>query len=82
MKVVVTGGGAVGRHLAQDLTERGHDVTLVEQRRDLAEKLDNWAPDTHVSCTATRASLASSRRPTFERPTWSSPRPATTRTTS
>jgi trk system potassium uptake protein len=48
MKVVVTGGGAVGRHLAQDLTERGHDVTLVEQRRDLAEKLENWAPDTHV----------------------------------
>ena len=48
MKVVVTGGGAVGRHLAQDLTERGHDVTLVEQRRDLAEKLENWAPDTQV----------------------------------
>ncbi len=48
MKVVVTGGGAVGRHLAQDLTERGHDVTLVEQRRGLAEKLGQWAPDTHV----------------------------------
>ena len=48
MKVVVTGGGALGRHLAQDLTERGHDVTLVEQRRDLAEKLGQWAPDTHV----------------------------------
>jgi trk system potassium uptake protein TrkA len=48
MKVVVTGGGAVGRHLAQDLTERGHDVTLVEQRRDLAEKLGNWAPDTRI----------------------------------
>ena len=43
MKVVVTGGGAVGRHLAQDLTERGHDVTLVEQRRDLAEKLRTGA---------------------------------------
>jgi trk system potassium uptake protein TrkA len=48
MKVVVTGGGAVGRHLAQDLTERGHDVTLVEQRRELAEKLGAWAPDTRV----------------------------------
>jgi len=48
MKVVVTGGGAVGRHLAQDLTERGHDVTLVEQRRDLAEKLGTWAPDTRI----------------------------------
>src|SRR5919109_197298 len=48
MRVVVTGGGAVGRHLAQDLTERGHDVTPVEQRRDLAEKLSHWAPDTRV----------------------------------
>jgi trk system potassium uptake protein len=48
MKVVVTGGGAVGRHLAQDLTERGHDVTLVEQRRELAEKLGTWAPDTRI----------------------------------
>ncbi len=48
MKVVVTGGGAVGRHLSQDLTERGHDVTLVEQRRELAEKLDAWAPDTRI----------------------------------
>jgi trk system potassium uptake protein len=48
MKVVVTGGGAVGRHLAQDLTERGHDVTLVEQDRALAEKLEGWAPDTRV----------------------------------
>ena len=48
MKVVVTGGGAVGRHLAQDLTDRGHDVTLVEQRRELAEKLGQWAPDTRI----------------------------------
>ncbi len=48
MKVVVTGGGAVGRHLAQDLADRGHDVTLVEQKRDLAEKLAQWAPDTRV----------------------------------
>ena len=31
MKVVVAGAGNVGRHLAFDLTERGHDVTLIEQ---------------------------------------------------
>jgi trk system potassium uptake protein TrkA len=48
VNVVVTGGGAVGRHLAQDLADRGHDVTLVEQKRDLAEKLAQWAPDTRV----------------------------------
>jgi trk system potassium uptake protein len=48
MKVIVTGGGAVGRHLAVDLTDRGHEVTLIEQRRDLAEKLTRWAPSTRV----------------------------------
>jgi trk system potassium uptake protein TrkA len=48
MRVIVTGGGAVGRHLAQDLTERGHEVTLVEQDRALAEKLENWAPGTRI----------------------------------
>ena len=37
MRVVVTGGGAIGRHLAHDLAERGHDVTLVEQDGDLRE---------------------------------------------
>jgi len=31
MKVVVAGAGNVGRHLAADLTERGHEVTLIEQ---------------------------------------------------
>jgi trk system potassium uptake protein len=46
--LMVTGGGAVGRHLASDLTDRGHDVTLIEQRRDLAEKLSRWAPDTRI----------------------------------
>jgi trk system potassium uptake protein len=31
MKVVVTGAGNVGRHLAEDLSERRHAVTLIEQ---------------------------------------------------
>jgi trk/ktr system potassium uptake protein len=31
MKVVVAGAGNVGRHMAADLAERGHDVTLIEQ---------------------------------------------------
>lgn len=44
MKVVVTGGGAVGRHLAVDLVERGHHVTLVEQNRDVVENLRAFAP--------------------------------------
>ena len=48
MKVIVTGGGAVGRHLAVDLAERGHDVSLVEQERDLSDKLRSWAPGVTV----------------------------------
>jgi trk system potassium uptake protein TrkA len=48
MKVVVTGGGAVGRHLAVDLTQRGHEVTLIEQDRALVEKLRGWAPSVNV----------------------------------
>jgi trk system potassium uptake protein TrkA len=48
MKVLVTGGGAVGRHLAVDLSDRGHEVTLIEQERDLAEKLRSWAPGVTV----------------------------------
>jgi trk system potassium uptake protein TrkA len=39
MRVVVTGGGAVGRHLSADLAERGHEVTLIEQQRSLSEQL-------------------------------------------
>jgi len=31
MKVVVAGGGNVGRHLATDLAEHGHEVTVIEQ---------------------------------------------------
>jgi trk system potassium uptake protein TrkA len=48
MRVVVTGGGAVGRHLSVDLAARGHDVTLIEQIRGLAEQLAEWAPDVRV----------------------------------
>jgi trk system potassium uptake protein TrkA len=48
MKVIVTGGGAVGRHLAVDLVERGHQVTLIEQNRGLAEQLRTWAPTVTV----------------------------------
>jgi trk/ktr system potassium uptake protein len=31
MKVIVAGAGNVGRHLATDLAERGHEVTMIEQ---------------------------------------------------
>jgi trk system potassium uptake protein len=31
MRAIIAGGGNVGRHLAVDLQERGHDVTIIEQ---------------------------------------------------
>ena len=44
MRVVITGAGAVGRHLAADLHGRGHDVTLIEQDPRVVEKAAEWAP--------------------------------------
>ncbi len=45
MRVVITGAGAVGRHLASDLAGRGHAVTLIDQDPDVLETAREWAPD-------------------------------------
>ena len=34
-----------GRHLASDLNERGHEVTLIEQNRDITERVRKELPD-------------------------------------
>lgn len=39
MRVVVTGAGAVGRHLSADLAARGHAVTLIDQDADVVERV-------------------------------------------
>jgi trk system potassium uptake protein TrkA len=44
MRVVVTGGGAVGRHLAADLAVRGHDVTLIELNRGTLDTIRENLP--------------------------------------
>jgi len=48
MRVVITGGGAVGRHLSADLADRGHNVTLIEQERALAQNLAETLPSVNV----------------------------------
>jgi trk system potassium uptake protein TrkA len=48
MKVIVTGGGAIGRHLSADLHARGHDVTLIEQDRATVEDLREEVPEVNV----------------------------------
>jgi trk system potassium uptake protein TrkA len=45
VRVVISGAGAVGRHLAGDLAKRGHSVTLIEQNPDVLETAKDWAPD-------------------------------------
>jgi trk system potassium uptake protein TrkA len=48
VRVVITGAGAVGRHLASDLASRGHQVTLIEQDPDVLETAREWAPDVEL----------------------------------
>ena len=44
MRVVVGGAGNIGRHLANDLHDRGHDVTVIEQDRRVLERAQQEAP--------------------------------------
>jgi trk system potassium uptake protein TrkA len=46
VKVVVTGAGKVGRHLAADLAARGHEVTVVEQDKEALERARRDLPPT------------------------------------
>ena len=44
MRVVVTGAGNVGRHLSADLSEHGHQVTLIEQNTDVVQRARSELP--------------------------------------
>jgi trk system potassium uptake protein TrkA len=44
MRVVIAGAGAVGRHLAADLAEAGHDIVVVEQKPDVVKRAKGFAP--------------------------------------
>src|SRR5918912_1368552 len=46
MKVVISGAGKVGRHLATDLAARGHDVTVIEQDKSAATRAAMEVPET------------------------------------
>lgn len=45
MKVIVAGAGKMGRHLAWDLAERGHEVTLIEQDTGPATRARQELPE-------------------------------------
>jgi len=42
MRVVISGAGNVGRHLAADLVGHGHQVTLIEQDPEAIERAREW----------------------------------------
>ena len=44
MKIVVAGAGNIGRHLAHDLRERGHEVTVIEQDPETLDRAQEDAP--------------------------------------
>jgi trk system potassium uptake protein len=46
VRVVITGAGKVGRHLATDLAHRGHDITLIEQDKRAATRAALEVPET------------------------------------
>lgn len=49
MRVVISGAGNVGRHLAADLSERGHEITLIEQSsRTMQRAREDLPPEVNV----------------------------------
>jgi len=44
VRIVVAGAGNIGRHLANDLNERGHHVTVIEQDPGVVERAQQDAP--------------------------------------
>ena len=45
MYVVIVGGGRIGRHIARDLHEKGHEVTVIER---IASRCERLVVDTDV----------------------------------
>ena len=48
MKVIIGGGGSVGTAIALDLLDRHHDVTLMEQNVNTAERIRSLLPGVRV----------------------------------
>lgn len=44
MYIVINGGGKVGSFLARKMVDAGHDVAVIEKRKDVVEKLVNELP--------------------------------------
>ena len=49
MNIVITGAGEVGRHLADNLSNRDHNISIIESNEALARELDEQL-NSHVLC--------------------------------
>ena len=49
MKVVIAGGGSVGRFIAEQLHEQGHDVTILDNDRDVVARARSTGEPTGVA---------------------------------
>jgi trk system potassium uptake protein TrkA len=77
MYVIVAGGGKIGANVTRSLVRLGHEVTLIEQRRDRFEVLEDEFEHQVQRGDATEIYVRESR----DRRTSCSRSPATTRTT-
>ena len=80
MYVIVAGGGKIGANVARSLLRLGHEVTLIEQRRDRFEPLEDEFEHQVQRGDATELFVLE-RAASRDRRTSCSRSPATTRTT-
>lgn len=54
MQIIIVGGGKIGGYLASELAADGNEVTVVEQRPDMVERLEQMCP----ACTVVKGSAS------------------------
>ena len=81
MFVLVAGGGKVGANLARTLLRMGHEVTIIEQRRDRFAQLEEEFEHAAIVGDATEIFVLERAGHRASARTSSWPSPATTRTT-
>lgn len=57
MKMLISGGGDVGRATAETMINSGHDITLIEEHRDICERLSAELDIMVICGDATRPNL-------------------------
>ena len=82
MRVAIAGAGNVGLFIANDLRAADHDVLIIEQNPAVVKRAADRRRRHRVARRRRLRGQLAARRRARRAATWSSPRPATTRTTS